>query len=263
MPPPDTALAITLIAMCAIVVLRYLGASALCAWLARRLRPEVYAPANPQRAARLQRQIRHEIGWSLSAAILYALPAGIVAHLWATRGMTRIYTDTAAHPLWWIPASLAAYLVVHDCWFYWTHRAMHHWPWLFRHAHAVHHESRPPTAWAAMAFHPWESLSAAWLIPALTFVIPIHAGALLAVLTVMTVFGVTNHMGWEIFPARWIRGWLGHHLISGAHHQVHHERYASNYGLYFRFWDRFCGTDAGLSEELLSAREASSRQPLR
>ena len=28
-----------------------------------------------------------------------------------------------------------------------------------------------------------------------------------------------------------------------SHHQRHHEEYRCNYGLYFRFWDRWCGTE--------------------
>lgn len=243
-------LILSAILMCAIVGIRYLATSGLFAWMARRRRPDVYAPRDPARAARLRQQIRREIGWSLLAVAIYGLPAGIVAHLWAEKGLTRIYTDAHAMPLWWLPLSVLLYLAIHDAWFYWTHRAMHHWPALFRAAHAVHHQSRPPTAWAAMAFHPWESLSAAWLIPALTFLIPIHIAALGVVLTAMTFFGVTNHMGWEIFPERWVSGWFGRHIISASHHHVHHVQYMSNYGLYFRFWDRLCGTDRGLSEEL-------------
>jgi sterol desaturase/sphingolipid hydroxylase (fatty acid hydroxylase superfamily) len=127
---------------------------------------------------------------------------------------------------------------------------MHFWPWLFRAAHAVHHRSRPPTAWAAMSFHPLESLSAAWLVPALTFLVPIHVGALGVVLGVMTFFGVTNHMGWEIFPRRWVGGAFGAAMISASHHHLHHSRYGANYGLYFRFWDRLCGTDAGLADDI-------------
>ena len=69
------------------------------------------------------------------------------------------------------------------------------------------------------------------------------------VLTIMTVMGVTNHMGWEMFPAfARGRGALGGWLITASHHQRHHERYGCNYGLYFRFWDRLCGTDAGLGD---------------
>jgi sterol desaturase/sphingolipid hydroxylase (fatty acid hydroxylase superfamily) len=252
-----TALVISALAMCLIVMARYLGVSGLFAWSARKVRPDVYAPTDPKKAARLARQIRREIGWSLLSAAIYGLPAGIVAHLWVTQGATRIYTDMSAMPLWWLPVSVFLFLAIHDTWFYWTHRAMHHWPSLFRAAHAVHHESRPPTAWAAMAFHPWEALSAAWLIPALTFLIPIHTGALVTVLMIATFFGVTNHMGWEIFPRRWVEGWFGRHVISASHHHVHHERYNTNYGLYFRFWDRVCGTDRGLSPELLAAKDRS------
>ena len=250
----DRARLLSGVAMCAIVALRYLAVSGLFAWSSKRIRPDVYRPADPGKAKRLARQVRREIGWSLLSAILYGIPAGIAAHLWITRGWTRIYGDVHDWPLWWLPVSVFVYLTIHDTWFYWTHRAMHHWPALFRAAHAVHHESRPPTAWAAMSFHPWEALSAAWLIPLLTFLIPIHVAALGVVLFTMTFFGVTNHMGWEILPRRWVEGWLGRHLISASHHHVHHQHYRSNYGLYFRFWDKLCGTDHGLSDELLAAK---------
>ena len=37
-------------------------------------------------------------------------------------------------------------------------------------------------------------------------------------------------------------------LIVGARYllKLHHEKYRCNYGLYFRHWDRLCGTDRGL-----------------
>src|SRR3546814_3982259 len=85
----------------------------------------------------------------------------------------------SSYPLWWWPSSIVLYLVLHDGWFYWTHRLLHR-PRLFRIAHAVHHASRPPTAWAAMSFHPWESVTGAIVIPLLVFVIPIHVSALLS-----------------------------------------------------------------------------------
>jgi lathosterol oxidase len=126
-----------------------------------------------------------------------------------------------------------------------TSRLMHR-PWFFNRAHAVHHASRPPTAWAAMSFHPWEALTGAIVIPALVFFIPIHVAALAVVLSVMTLMGVTNHMGWELFPRIIVRGVLGNWLITATHHQRHHDEYRGNYGLYFRVWDKLCGTDRGL-----------------
>lgn len=233
------ALILSAIAMTIIVGVRYLIASGLFAWATSRRHPGLYA--------RLDTQIGSEIRWSLLSAAIYGIPAGIVAWGWDNRGWTLIYRRVEDYPLWYLPVSVLLYLAAHDTWFYWTHRLMHR-PWWFRHAHAVHHASRPPTAWAAMSFHPWEALTGAVVIPALVFLIPIHVAALGLVLAIMTVMGVTNHMGWELFPRIVVRGVVGHWLITATHHQRHHDEYRGNYGLYFRFWDRLCGTDRGLGD---------------
>lgn len=233
------AILLSAVAMTAIVGVRYLIVSGLFAAATRAKHPGLYAGLDPQ--------IRREIWWSLASAAIYGAPAGIIAWGWQNRGWTRIYGDIHAFPLWYLPVSVLLYLIAHDSWFYWTHRWMH-LPRPFRIAHAVHHASRPPTAWAAMAFHPIEAISGAVAIPLLVFVIPIHPYALGVVLTVMTVMGVTNHMGWEVFPAFMWRGPMGAWLITASHHQRHHEHYGGNYGLYFRFWDRLCGTDRGIGD---------------
>ncbi|HWI86218.1 MAG TPA: sterol desaturase family protein [Sphingomonas sp.] len=225
------------LAMTAIVAIRYLLTSGGFALATRLREPGLYAGQG--------RQIRHEIGWSLISAAIYGVPAGLVAWGWQARGWTRIYTDPHGFPLWWMPLSLFAYLLAHDGWFYWTHRVMH-LPWAFRKMHAVHHASRPPTAWAAMSFHPWEALTGAAVIPLLVFLIPIQVAMLGLVLAIMTVMGVTNHMGWELFPRFVVQGPVGRWLITASHHQRHHRDYRCNFGLYFRFWDRLCKTDSGL-----------------
>lgn len=230
-------LALSIAAMTAIVGIRYLAVSGAFAWLTRRRSPGLYQGQADQ--------IRREIGWSLASALIYGAPAGLLAWGWSEHGWTRVYTDIHAYPLWWLAAAPLLYLLLHDAWFYWSHRWMHR-PRLFRAAHAVHHASRPPTAWAAMSFHPIEALTGAIVIPLLVLFIPIHVGSLFFVLGVMTLMGVTNHMGWELFPDWLVRGPLGEWLITASHHQRHHRNYGCNYGLYFRFWDRWCGTDHGL-----------------
>jgi Delta7-sterol 5-desaturase len=235
----DTAWPIILsaLAMSAIVAARYAATSGGFAWLTNRVRPDHYALLRPQ--------IGREIRWSLWSAVIYGVPAGVIAWGWQEHGWTRIYTEWSALPLWYLPLSILAYLFAHDTWFYWTHRLMHRPRW-FRIAHAVHHDSRPPTAWAAMSFHPIEALTGAVAIPALVLLVPIHAAMLGLVLAIMTVMGVTNHMGWEMFPRAFVHSKFGGWVITASHHQRHHERYQCNYGLYFRFWDRLCGTDRGL-----------------
>ena len=246
---PAMPILLSALAMTLIVGIRYLIASGGFALATRNKHPGLYANLTPQ--------IRREIFWSLASAAIYGVPAGIIAWGWQNRGWTQIYTDAGAYPLWYIPLSIIACLALHDAWFYWTHRLMHR-PWWFRTAHAVHHESRPPTAWAAMAFHPWEALTGAVVIPALVFLIPLHVGALAVVLSVMTLMGVTNHMGWEMFPRAVVHGALGNMLITATHHQRHHQEYRCNYGLYFRIWDRLCGTDKGLGS--FAPRPADDRR---
>lgn len=225
------------IVMTLIVGVRYLVVSGAFAYATSKVRPGLYANLSPQ--------IRREIWWSLASAAIYGVPAGIVAWGWQHHGWTQVYTDVSNYPLWYPPVSVLLYLLAHDTWFYWTHRWMHQ-PKPFKIAHAIHHASRPPTAWAAMSFHPLEALTGAVVIPVLVFVIPIHVGALGVVLTVMTIMGVTNHMGWELFPKSIVNGALGNWLITASHHQRHHAEYRCNYGLYFRHWDHLCGTDKGL-----------------
>ncbi|PEQ12203.1 sterol desaturase [Novosphingobium sp. PC22D] len=238
MSGPLAAIVASALAMSLIVGARYLVTSGFFAWLTGRVRPGHYAG--------LERQIGSELRWSLLSALIYGVPAGIVAWGWREHGWTRIYDRWDAWPLWWLPLSVLAYLFVHDTWFYWTHRWMHR-PRIFRLAHAVHHASRPPTAWAAMSFHPIEALTGAVVVPVLVFLIPIHVAMLGVVLLVMTVMGITNHMGWEMFPRAFVHSRLGDWLITASHHHRHHEQYKCNYGLYFRVWDRLCRTDAGLS----------------
>lgn len=233
------AILLSALAMTAIVAVRYLLTSGGFAWATRKVRPGLYKGLN--------KQIGKEVAWSLASAAIYGIPAGIVAWGWQNEGWTQIYTEWSDFPLWYLPLSLFAYLFLHDTWFYWTHRLLHRPRW-FKVAHAVHHASRPPTAWAAMSFHPIEALSGAFVIPLLVFVIPIHIAVLGLVLTIMTVMGVTNHMGWEMFPRALVHSRLGGWLITASHHHRHHEQYLCNYGLYFRFWDRLCGTDRGLSQ---------------
>ena len=231
------------IAVTLIVALRYLLTSGLFAFVTAKVRPGLYDGKGAQ--------IAREVRWSLLSAAIYGVPAGMVLWSWNHHGWTAITADWASLPLWYHPLSFLIYLFVQDTCFYWSHRWMHRPKW-FRLAHAVHHNSRPPTAWTAMSFHPIEALTGAFVIPALVFVVPIHIAVLGMVLSVATLMGVTNHMGWEMFPRWLVHSPLGNWLITASHHERHHEEYRCNFGLYFRLWDRLCGTDKGLSRRIVA-----------
>ena len=74
-------------------------------------------------------------------------------------------------------------------------------------------------------------MTGAIVIPALVLIVPIHVGALGVVFTIMTIMGVANHVGWEIFPRALVQGVAGRWLITASHHQKHHENYRGNFGL--------------------------------
>ena len=207
---------------------------------------------NPRKARRLSKReptretIRNEIRLSVISAFIYALPAAVVLEIWKAGG-SAMYSSTPETALgWlWLPISGLIYLFVQDTWFYFTHRIMHHRK-LFAHTHAGHHRSVQPTPWASFSFDPIEAVSSAWLLPVLALVLPIHVGVALLILMLMTINSVFNHAGWEVYPDSWIKGWWGRHIITASHHNLHHTKFKGNYGLYFRFWDKICGTDRGL-----------------
>lgn len=248
---------VTFVALYLIVAARYLvfaGVLHLALWK---------RDPNKVRARKLTAQrssrnlVASEIRWSLIASLIYAFPGVLMLEAWKAGG-TGLYTDVNEFGWPYLFASVLLYLFLHDTYFYWTHRLMHR-PKLFRRLHKVHHESHQPTPWTAFSFHPYESIVGAIIIPALVFIIPIHVGALLFILTLMTISSVINHAGFEILPDWWLKGFPGRNLITAAHHNLHHQRYVCNYGLYFRFWDKLMGTDALESAYDFLAPRAISR----
>ncbi len=236
-----TSFLISFIALFVIIAIRYFAIAGLFYWLLWGRDPKHVAALRLSKGSPDRAVVLHEIKWSMVSSLIYAFPGAVVIEAWKNGG-TALYSDLSAYGYWYVPVSVFLYLFLHDTFFYWTHRLMHH-PRLFATMHKTHHMSNNPTPWAAFSFHPWESILTAFFLPLLVFVIPLHAGAALFILILMTIASVLNHTGWEIFPTSWIRGFLGRHVITATHHNLHHTNYKVNYGLYFRFWDRLMGTD--------------------
>ena len=130
---------------------------------------------------------------------------------------------------------------VHDTYFYWMHRMMHH-PKLFKHVHLVHHRSTNPTPWTAYAFHPLEAFLESLIIPILAFSIPILKGTVGTFFLFQIIYNVYGHLGFEIFPKNFHKTKIGRLINTSVAHNLHHKRFRGNYGLYFLIWDRIMGT---------------------
>ena len=130
---------------------------------------------------------------------------------------------------------------LHDAYFYWAHRLMHH-PVLFKWVHLTHHKSNNPSPWTAYAFHPLEAVMEAAIVTIFAFSIPIHRSAILFYMIFQIAYNVYGHLGYEIMPANLNNHWLGKWFNTSVSHNMHHKYSVKNYGLWTTIWDRLCGT---------------------
>jgi Delta7-sterol 5-desaturase len=130
---------------------------------------------------------------------------------------------------------------LHDTWFYWIHRFMHH-PLLFKRIHLVHHKSTNPSPWTAYAFHPLEAVLEAMIIPLIAFTVPIQYTGIGFFMLFQIVYNIYGHLGYELFPKKFIQSRLGRWVNTGTAHNGHHRYFTGNYGLYTLLWDRWMGT---------------------
>jgi len=132
-------------------------------------------------------------------------------------------------------------LLIHDTYFYWMHRLMHH-PKLFRLFHLVHHRSNNPSPWAAYAFHPFEAVLESMIFVIFLFTIPVHSIHLMLFFIFSLVYNVYGHLGFELYPRWFSTHWLGKWINTSVSHNMHHQYFKGNYGLYFTIWDRLMHT---------------------
>ncbi len=180
------------------------------------------------------REIRYSI---LSASVFGVVgTAGFIV-----LGGERLSWDWQVHPLWWHVASVILLAVMHDTYFYWTHRLMH-WKPLFKYTHKVHHLSRTPTPFAAYAFAaPEAAVQAIFFVLWLHFV-PMSGQLALAYLAFLMVRNAIGHSGHEFYSKHWLTSPLSW-VTTVTHHDLHHDRFHHNYALHFTWWDRWMGTE--------------------
>ncbi len=200
-----------------------------------------------------------EIYWSLWSSVIFAVAGTVLFQAWAV-GKTAIYLDWQEYGTVYGIFSFFLLLFLHETYFYWTHRWMHI-PSVFRCVHRVHHLSRNPSPWAAFSFHPYEGVIEAIILPLLVFFIPVHPVVLLSFFLMMTVMSITNHLGVEIYPKGAATNWFGKWWIGPTHHYQHHSKITCNYGLYFTFWDHWCGTQRHDYEDLFAAVTTKTTEP--
>lgn len=183
---------------------------------------------------------QREVGYSMLTLCIFVFMAWVVLYS-PLHEHTMFYNQINERSATYWGLSVLAMIFIHDTYFYWTHRAMHH-PRIYRAFHRTHHLSINPSPWAAFAFHPLEAIVEAGIVFVIAFTLPVHPSALLTFLLFMTVYNAYGHLGYELFPKKFNLSFFGKWVNTSIAHNQHHEKFIGNYGLYFLFWDRWMGT---------------------
>ena len=196
---------------------------------------------------------RRELLASLRSVLVYAVMFTPV--LWAIShgyGPQRMHGASAVV----IAFVVVVLLLGHDTWFYWTHRLLHTrrlYRW-----HRTHHRSITPTPFAAYAFDARESFIQALYFAIWQMVIPTPNGAFFIALGISILRNAWGHLGIELHPRGYADHWFWGNFTTTTHHDLHHSGgFGSNYGLYFTWWDRICGTEHPRYREIF--REVTER----
>lgn len=157
------------------------------------------------------------------------------------RQHTLIYKGVDTYGKLWFWLAFPIILLIHDAYFYFIHRLMHH-PKIFKAVHLLHHRSTNPSPWAAFAFHPLESLLEQGIVVLLVFCIPLNPLHLFFFFLFQMLYNVYGHLGWELYPKGFNKSKIGRWVNTSVNHNQHHQYFKGNYGLYFLWWDRWLGT---------------------
>ena len=202
---------------------------------------KVMKPRKIQCAIPKSADYTREILYSVISIMIFTLPPAILILNKNIKPVTTFYEKMDQYGVLYIIIAFFLMVLIHDTYFYWTHRLIHH-PKLFKTIHLVHHKSTNPSPWAAYAFHPIEAMINSGVFVVILFTIPVHGFHLSLFFILSLVYNVYGHLGYELYPRGFSKHWVGRWINTSVNHNLHHKHFNGNYGFYFLFWDRLMGT---------------------
>ena len=184
---------------------------------------------------------QREILYSTFTILLFALIPLFLVFNPVVKPYTQLYPNIADRGWGYYLLIYPLMFLIHDTYFYWAHRLMHH-PRLFKIFHLVHHKSTNPSPWAAYAFHPLEAIVELGIFVLFLFMFPMHKTHLIIFFLLSIIYNIYGHLGWELYPSGFHKTFIGKWINTSVCHNQHHKHFTGNYGLYFLFWDRWMGT---------------------
>lgn len=180
-----------------------------------------------------------------SDLIWYALIQSAILSV-VINGLVRLIdqaTGASRHGLvsdWPFAAQLALFIVSHDFYIYWFHRAQHRFPLLWR-LHEAHHSAREVDWLAGSRSHALEITINQTIEVAAMVLLGASVEVMLWKGVISVVWGMWIHANIDVRS-----GWL-QYVINGPevhrwHHAIEYKPPGKNFGTKFAFWDYLFGT---------------------
>ena len=178
--------------------------------------------------------LKFELKYTCISLILFML-VGIILGYSIQQGWTLVYNEISfsATEIIYLISSFFIALIIHDIYFYLTHRLLHT-KIIYKYVHSWHHKTHNTNAWASFSFHPVEALMQIAIVPLISFILPVQVVVLFVFtgfLLFMTVYG---HSGYEL---RADKLKILNVFNTSLHHFQHHKFINCNYGIYFNICD--------------------------
>lgn len=152
-----------------------------------------------------------------------------------------IYDDIFEKGILYYIFTLVFIFILADAFYYWAHRLMHHKS-IYKYTHKIHHNSVRVTPFTTISVNVSELIITSTFILIVMSFLPMHRSILLIFAAVSLLKNIMIHLGHEILPKKLNNTWLSW-LVTATHHEIHHMKFQQNFGIYFRFWDVWMGTE--------------------
>ncbi len=186
-------------------------------------------------------QIKSEIKWTLLSAP-FDVVVCLFIYLEFKAGITQLYFSISDFGVAYFIFTFVVLSLLQDLHFYFSHRWLHSKPFL-KYIHYIHHVPKNPTPWTSFSFHPIERLIILSFFPIVILFLPLPPGMLIAFTFTSSLSNMLGHSGFEFART----GHAGHYIRrffgTSTLHNMHHEHFDCNYGLYFSIWDKLLGTE--------------------
>ena len=182
-------------------------------------------------------EVKKVLYYSLKNNVIFVLPTSVI-QIWTTPVIDLPEKAPSLIEMAW---HMALCLFIYDTEYYFWHIAHHKIRFLYRTIHALHHEIRPPFAFATQYMHPIEVFFTAFFTVSTPLLLGVHPLTNWIWIAYGVFFSVEDHSGYE-FPFSLGRLLPGGIYGGARHHTGHHMKPMKNFEPFFTWWDRLFGT---------------------